>query len=179
MTLRFLLAVPFAPLLVRGAALTAGNLLALRVNSGGTLSASSSPIVIDEIAAGTGAIVQSISIPSTGSTAQCTLSGLTAQEGQLTLSWDSSLVSFACYQAISGTGTISVSTPSATNNGRSMVNVRPTGVASTRVSMGSNAYLNRPVYGAVAMNAAYDWYAFGPAWTTTRGLSYVTTDAAT
>jgi len=77
--------------------------------------------------------VQTISIPSTGTTTQCTLSGATAGEGQLTLSFDGALVSFACYVAPVGIATIS-STP-ATSYTRGVVGISPDGVASTRVSL--------------------------------------------
>lgn len=152
--------------LVANAQLAAGNLLALRVGSGSTLSTSASAIFIDELTAGTGSVVQTINIPSTG-TNQCTLSGNVVGEGLLTTSFDGQLASFACYMVASGTLNVAVGT---TNN-RAIINVLPSAAVSARVGLGSGPYSNRAVFGAVAMNTAGDWYSTGPA-ASTRGISY-------
>ena len=86
--------IPFAS----SAVLVAGNLIALRVGSGSALTTSSTPIFLDEITAGTGAVAQTISVPSTGGT-PCTLSGVGDGEGLLTRSFDGAVASFACYGA--------------------------------------------------------------------------------
>ena len=152
--------------LVAHAQLAAGNLIALRVGSGSALSTSASAIFIDELAAGTGSVVQTLNIPSTG-TNQCTLSGNIVGEGLLTTSFDGLLASFACYMVASGTANVAAGT----SNNRAIINVLPSAAASARVGLGSGPYSNRAVFGAVVMNTAGDWYSTGPA-ASTRGISY-------
>jgi hypothetical protein len=170
------------------ASLTPGNLLGLRVSrwvarrpflqrfrgktccratqfaffarSASTLSTDSTTVLLDELAAGSGSVVQTLTVPDTGSAA-CTLSGTVVGEGQLTISIDQAVASFACYATASGTAAVSATTSVAAP--RAQVNVLPTGVVTAPVTMPSPAYNNRAIYGAVSMSSASDWYAFGPA----------------
>lgn len=163
------------PPLTWAAPLTSGNLIVLRVNSSAALGTTSVPVFIDEIAAGTGAVLQTIPIPATGTSA-CTLSGTIVGEGQLTISSDGTLASFACYAAASGTGTISTTSPA--TYPRAIVNVFPSGAVSPRVGLGTSAYSGRAVYGAVAFEPTFHWYSFGPSGGS-RGLSYNTANGLT
>lgn len=151
----------------RAAELTSGSLIALRVGSGSALSTRSAAIFIDELAAGTGAVIQTIAIPSS-STNSCTLAGVGVGEGLLTTSFDGQVTSFACYMAASGTA--NVVTTLAGN--RAIINILPSGAASTRVGLGSMAYQYRAVYGAVVMDTAGNWYSTGPSGGTARGISF-------
>lgn len=117
----------------------------------------------------TGTVVQTISIPSTGASSQCTLSGTGVGEGLLTTSFDGQFASFACYMAASGTANV----VTALLGNRAVINVHPSGVTSTRVGLGPATYSgpSRAVFGAVVMDTSGNWYSTGRA-ASVRGISY-------
>ncbi len=84
---------------------TAGNLAALRVGDGATaLSNACTAVFIDEFTP-SGTLVQSIALPSVGSTALC-LSGTANSEGYMTRATDGSQLVIAGYQSTLGTASI-------------------------------------------------------------------------
>lgn len=83
--------------LVGAANFTAGNILALRVTSPSALSSAATAIVLEELNSTTGALVQPVITVS-----DCTISGTSTLQGQLSLSPDGANSAFACFGAAVG-----------------------------------------------------------------------------
>jgi hypothetical protein len=152
---------------ILGAEFAGGNIVLLRVTTTGTLSTTAAAVVLDEITTG-GTAVQSVAVPSTGSSA-CTLPGVStgAISGKLTTSTGGNLVSFACYASPSGTTIVASRTG---NRGVQLVNAA--GTLGTRYSLVQFNNPAREVYAALVNTAGTDFYLSGEAGPNVRALSY-------
>lgn len=143
-------AAPFAP----------GNLVVYTIDQGsGSLSSAATPVTLREVSI-TGTLVQTIALPTTGAGA-FTASGTAASDGQLVLSSDGALASFAGYNA-------AAATPSVTSTLlRLYATVSPAGVVSYSKAFTISA---TNVRGAIAYSAATGYYVF-----TADGFGYAPT----
>ncbi len=93
---------------------TQGRLVVLQVGDGtAVLSNAATPIFLKEFTnTGTAGII--VNVPTTGSN-RLTISGSAGSDGQMTLSQDGKFITIACYDAASGTASVTSSTSASTN----------------------------------------------------------------
>ncbi len=131
---------------------TSGTLVVLQVGDGSAaLSSSATPVFLREYTRA-GALLQTISFPASGSS-PLTLSGTATTDGQLTLSSDKFILTFAGYAAAAGTG----SPVGSTTINRAVGVVTGDGICS-RTAVSSNAFSGANFRG-VASNGKDYWLA--------------------
>ncbi len=155
-----LLLVPFTVLLTgapaQAAGFSAGNVVVLRVGDGsGSLSSAAAPVFLDEYSP-SGALVQSVPMPTTGSGDQRRLvaSGSATSEGALALSADGRYLTLAGYDAAPGTAAIA-GTPSATVS-RVVARVDAAGAVDTTTAL-ADAFTGTNIRGAVTDDGSRFW----------------------
>lgn len=119
------------------AAFTAGNLVVYRVGTGAALTANGTAIVLDEYAPTGGAVVQSISLPTTtvGAQRRIVASGTATTEGQMTRSTDGQFLVLPGYDAALGTASLTSSTSASVN--RVIARVDANGNVDTSTAFGA------------------------------------------
>jgi hypothetical protein len=148
---------------------TAGNIVALRVGTGSTLTNAATRVLLDEYTP-TGTLVQSVSLPTSvsGLNRILTMSGTSTSDGGLTLSPDGQYLSLAGYDAAPGTANVTSSSALLNNRIAALVTQNGSINTTTRIS---DAYDASNIRSAVTNDGTSFWCAGAG---TGGGTRYVT-----
>ena len=156
---------------------TAGNVVVSRVGNGAAaLSSAATVLFLDEYTPG-GALVQSLSVPTSVSGANRRLlnSGSATSEGTLLRSTDGAWLTFAGYDADAGTASVVGTTAAATN--RVIGRVGPDGNIDTTTAL-NDAYSTNNIRSAISTNGTDIWLG-GTGAAGTNGVRYTTYGSST
>jgi len=160
----------FAAPAAHAASFGTGNIVVLRLGTGGAaLSSAATPAFLDEYTP-SGTLVQSLAAPTAvnGANRRALMSGTATSEGALALSADGRYLTFAGYDADPGTASISTTTSAVVN--RIVARVDGAGTIDTTTALDS--YSGTNIRGAVTDDGTQFWLA-GPN-AATAGVRYAT-----
>lgn len=160
------------------AAFTPGDLVVYRVGTGSSLTAESTAVFLDEYNPTTGALVQSIAVPtsSSGGNHALTASGNDASEGMLNLSADGQYLLFTGYDSIPNVSSIRTSnTTGSSPVVRVVGRVGQDGLIDTSTS--TTNFDGQPIR-SVASSNGIDLWLVGNTISNTDGVVYTTYQAS-